>query len=321
MFEPPSPSASAALAERLLETLDRVVLGQRSANEALLATYMAGGHALLEGVPGIGKTLLARSLGAALGLDFQRIQFTPDLMPSDVVGTNVFDPQKQEFRLVRGPIFAAILMGDEINRTPPKTQSALLEAMQEGQVTIDGTRHALPDGFFVIATQNPVEFEGTYPLPEAQLDRFLTRIEMSLPPLDSEIELYRQAIASHGRFGHATLPAACVAHEEALQLRLASRAVHVEEPLLRYLGELAQKLRASPLLELKISPRGALALLETARAAALLEGRDYVLPDDIKRFLIPCWQHRLILSAEAELEGHTAAGLLSELARSVDVPK
>jgi len=312
---------AAELTDRVLEVLEQNVLGQRATCEVLLATYIAGGHALLEGVPGIGKTLLARVFSAALGLDLQRIQFTPDLMPTDVVGTNVFDPQTGKFRLLRGPIFTSILMADEINRTPPKTQSALLEGMQEGQATIDGERQALPEGFFVIATQNPVEFEGTYPLPEAQLDRFLTRIEMGLPPLDLELELYRRAVRDQRGFGHEALPAPVLSREEALSLRGASRYVHVADDLLQYLGRLASTLRASPRLELGVSPRGALALLETARALAIVEGRDFVLPDDFKRALVPCWEHRLILSAEAELEGHSAVRLLGELAAGVEVPK
>ncbi len=311
-----------ALAEKILTAIDGQVLGQRSAAEALMATYMAGGHALLEGVPGIGKTLLARTFAALMGLDFQRIQFTPDLMPTDVVGTNVFDRDAGSFRLVQGPIFTQILMADEINRTPPKTQSALLEAMQERQVTIDGERRELDSGFLVIATQNPLEFEGTYPLPEAQLDRFLTKIEMSLPERESEIELYRLAVAGDlPGWGGDGLPEPVVGRDEALALRQASRSVHVSEDLLDYLARLAAAARESEHLELAVSPRGALALLETARAGALLEGRDFVVPDDLKRFLEPCWRHRLMLSAEAELEGRSARKILQTIAGSVDVPK
>jgi MoxR-like ATPase len=282
---------------------------------------MAGGHALLEGVPGIGKTLLARTFAAALGLDFHRIQFTPDLMPTDVVGTHVFDRDGAGFRLVKGPIFTQVLMADEINRTPPKTQSALLESMQEGQVTIDGEGHTLDASFFVIATQNPVELEGTYPLPEAQLDRFLTRIVMELPDPRAEMELFRRAVRGEGGLGYGAAPEPAVTPEEAATLRRASSAVHVSEELLEYLARLAAAVRGSAHLELAVSPRGALALLETARALALLDERDYVVPDDLKRCLAPCWRHRLILGAEAELEGFTASRLLDGVAADVEVPK
>ncbi|MEM7356241.1 MAG: MoxR family ATPase [Acidobacteriota bacterium] len=310
------------LAEKILARLNDLVLGQDEACSALLATFVAGGHALLEGVPGIGKTLLARSFAATCGLDFNRVQFTPDLMPTDVTGTNVFGRESNRFELIEGPIFTQILMADEINRTPPKTQAALLEAMQERQVTIDGERHVLDPSFFVIATQNPVEFEGTYPLPEAQLDRFLARIDMSLPDREREIELYRRAVSGElAGWSRDTLPEPVVTAAESHALRQGSRQVHVSDDLLAYLAELAQATRDSPHLELAVSPRGALALLETARAAALIEGRDYLVPDDLKRFLVPCWDHRLILTAEAELEGHGSRRILGDIASSVDVPK
>jgi MoxR-like ATPase len=309
-------------AQRVLAAVSRAVLGQESAAEALLAAYMAGGHALLEGVPGIGKTLLARAFAAALGLRFSRVQFTPDLMPTDVIGMNVFDAASGGFRLVRGPVFTQILMADEINRTPPKTQSALLEAMQERQVTIDGASLPLESDFFVIATQNPVEFEGTYPLPEAQLDRFLLRVEMQAPALEVEVEIYRQAVAgSLTGWGNASWPEAAVTPAEARGLRDASRRVHVAPEMLAYLGQLAAAVRRSPHVELGVSPRGALSLLETARAVALLAGRDFVLPDDLKRLLAPCWGHRITLTAESELEGHTPRRLLDEAARGLEVPR
>ena len=307
--------------ERMLDAVDDHVLGQRQASEQLLAAFLAGGHALLEGIPGIGKTLLARSFAGALGLEFRRIQFTPDLMPADVLGTNIFDRDKGSFRWVKGPIFTQILMADEINRTPPKTQAALLEGMQEAQVSLDGERHPLDDAFFVVATQNPLEFEGTYPLPEAQLDRFLLRIEMTLPAAEHELELYRRALEPEEGRRPGGVPDAVLTAEQAARLREASQSVKVSDDLLDYLQRLATAVRRSPHLELAVSPRGALALLEVARAFALIEGRSFVIPDDFKRGLLPCWGHRLILGAEAELEGHSSSRILEQLAESVEVPK
>ncbi|MEW6366906.1 MAG: MoxR family ATPase [Acidobacteriota bacterium] len=318
-----SESETAEIAEKLMSVLDAFVLGQRETAESLLCAYMAGGHALIQGVPGIGKTLLARSFASSLGAPFSRLQFTPDLMPSDVTGTNVFDQTAGTFRLVRGPAFTRILMADEINRTPPKTQSALLEAMQERQVTIDGVSHPLDPDFFVIATLNPVEFEGTYPLPEAQLDRFLLRIEMGLPDRNAETTLYRNAAKNElpGWNDPSKLPQPVLTTDQARALRRASRSTHVAESLTDYLMSLTSAVRASAHVELGVSPRGALSLLETARAAAILAGRDFVTPDDIKRFIVPCWGHRLVLTAEAELEGQTPRRLLEDVSSKVEVPK
>ena len=309
-----------AAARELADTLGGTVLGQRTAIETLLVAYMAGGHALLEGVPGVGKTLLARAFSSALGAGFNRVQFTPDLMPADVLGTNVYEAATGSFRLLRGPVFTDILMADEINRTPPKTQSALLEAMQERQVTIDGARLALAPAFFVVATQNPIEFEGVYPLPEAQLDRFLVRIEMGLPSPEAELDLYRQAVAGELVDWGGSLPGALLVPGEAQALRQASRRVHVAEELLAYLGQLAAGVRRAPQVDLPVSPRAALALLEAGRANALLEGRDFLVPDDLKRLLVPCWAHRLILTPESELEGLTPRQVLESAAAAVPVP-
>jgi MoxR-like ATPase len=320
----PSTARLSEAAQELVAALEGVVLGQRTAIETLLVTYMAGGHALLEGVPGLGKTLLARAFAAALGARFSRVQFTPDLMPADVIGTNVFDAPTGSFRLLRGPVFTEVLMADEINRTPPKTQAALLEVMQERQVKIDGATLPLDAGFFVIATQNPIEFEGVYPLPEAQLDRFLARIEMGLPAPEAELDLYRRVVAgtlAGALFeGGGELPGPVLRPGEGPALRQAARRVHVADELLGYLAGLADGVRRAPQVDLPVSPRAALALLAAGRANALLEGRDFLVPDDLKRGLVPCWAHRLVLTPEAELEGFTPRGVLETVAAAVPVP-
>jgi MoxR-like ATPase len=307
-------------AQEIVAALEGAVLGQRAAVETLAIAYMAGGHALLEGMPGLGKTLLARAFASALGVQLSRVQFTPDLMPADVIGTNVYDAATGSFRLLRGPVFTEILMADEINRTPPKTQAALLEAMQERQVTIDGVPLSLPEGFFVIATQNPVELEGVYPLPEAQLDRFLVKIEMGLPAPEAELDLYRKAVAGELAGWGGSLPAPVLMPGEVLALRQAARRVHVAEELLVYLSQLANGVRRAPQVDLPVSPRAALALLEAGRASALLEGRGFLIPDDLKRLLVPCWAHRILLTPEAELEGFDARRILDGVAAAVPVP-
>lgn len=312
-----------ALAEKVRSAVEQAVVGQEDAVEALLAAYAAGGHALLEGVPGLGKTLLARCFSSALGVKFNRVQFTPDLMAGDLLGTNVFDSSTGSFRLVKGPVFTQVLMADEINRTPPKTQSALLEAMQERQVSIDGETLILDADFFVVATQNPLEFEGIYPLPEAQLDRFLLRIEMVPPTAEAELEIFRRAAAGTlaGWTENASLPEAVLRPGEAEALRGAAGRIHVDDELLTYLSRLAVAVRDAAQVELGPSPRGALALLEAARGSALVAGRTFVTPDDFKRFLGSCWGHRLLLTAEAELEGHTADSVLERAAKTVEVPR
>jgi MoxR-like ATPase len=308
-------------AHRVLDTVDQCLLGERDAAEMLLASFMAGGHCVVEGVPGVGKTLMTRAFAAALGLDFKRVQFTPDLMPADVTGVNVFEASSGSFRLTRGPVFTQMLMADEINRTPPRTQAALLEAMQERQVTIDGVSHELDPLFTVIATQNPVEFEGTYPLPEAQLDRFLLRVTMAAPEAEAEIEMLRRAVGGTlAGWSSSALPPAAVDAAETTELRRASTTVHAEDAVLVHLHDLATAVRASPHVELGVSPRGCLALLEVGRALACLAGRSFVTPDDLRRALVPCWGHRLLLTPEAELEGTTVQRVLASAAESVEVP-
>ncbi len=302
--------------------LETVVVGQSRAIDEVLTALLAGGHVLLEGVPGVAKTLLARTLADALGLEFRRVQFTPDLMPADVTGTNVFDFHRGEFHLQRGPIFTQVLLADEINRTPPKTQSALLEAMAERQVTIDGVSHALVDPFFVIATQNPLEHEGTYPLPEAQLDRFLMKVFIGYPAAAEETTVYRHFLDGSLDLGAPTRRVAPVLDRDALPaLRRALGEIHVEDKILGYVRALAAATRESPRLACGASPRAGMALLACARAAAALDGRTFVIPDDVKRLAPPVLRHRLVPTAEAELEGRGADDVLGEILGELEVPR
>jgi MoxR-like ATPase len=308
---------STALA--LFEEMDRVVVGQRQVVGDMLAGVLAGGHVLLEGPPGVAKTLLVRSLAAMLGLAFRRIQFTPDLMPSDIIGTNVFDPGQRTFVLRRGPLFTDFLLADEINRAPAKTQAALLEAMQERQATIDGERVTLSDGFTVFATQNPIEFEGTYPLPEAELDRFLLKIDVGYPSAEDE-----QAILARFRDGHrpdgvVLRPLLDGAALSALRADLDG--VRADDAILAYVTEVVRRTRAAASFVVGASPRGAVALFLAARAAAALSGRDFVVPDDVKRMAVPALAHRIALKPEVEIEGMTAAAAVRDIVETVPVPR
>jgi MoxR-like ATPase len=300
---------------RLEAALAGVVLGQRGAIADVLTGFLAGGHVLLEGVPGVAKTLLARTLAQALGLRFTRVQFTPDLMPSDVLGTQVFRPTDGTFQLARGPIFTDVLVGDEINRTPPKTQAALLEAMEERQVTIDGQSHALPAHFFVVATQNPLELEGTYPLPEAQLDRFLMRVRIGYPDEAAE----RALLAEPPRRPGAT--PAVLEPGELEALRLAFAGVRCDASVAEYVLQLVRATRTHPRVKLGASPRAGQGLLAAARARAALERGAFVTPDHVKAVAASVLNHRLVLKAEAEVEGLTADDVIAALTAQVPVPR
>ena len=312
---------AARLAEVRAE-VEKSVIGQRRAIDRVLTAMLAGGHALLEGVPGTGKTLMVQSLARAVGARFGRISFTPDLMPADITGTNVFDRKSGEFQLVKGPIFCDLLLADEVNRTPPKTQSALLEAMQEGRATLDGVSYRISPVFTVLATQNPVEFEGTYPLPEAQRDRFLLKITVDYPSAQEEGELLRRAHA--GRPANdldlaGTKPVLSV--EQFVAARAGVVAVRVEESVLDYVRDVVRATRNHDAVRLGGGPRASLALLLCSKAHALLAGRDYVNPDDVQALAPDVLGHRLLYRPEAEIEGVSVDDVLRDVLKSVEVPR
>jgi MoxR-like ATPase len=298
----------------------KAVVGQDQVVTGLLIALVADGHVLLEGVPGVAKTLLARTLAATLSLSAKRVQFTPDLMPGDVTGSLVYDARMAEFTFREGPVFTNILLADEVNRTPPKTQAALLEAMEERQVSVEGRPRPLPSPFLVAATQNPVEYEGTYPLPEAQVDRFLLKLLVSAPDRNAEIELLtRHATGFNPRDLSTVRPVA--GPEDLIAARKAAGQVRVSPEVTGYIVDLCRATRQSPSLRLGVSPRGATALLSASRAWAYLVGRDYVIPDDVKALARPALRHRIQLRPEAELEGVTPEGVLDGLLSAVPVPR
>jgi len=300
----------------VVENISRVIVGKEDVIRLLLVALLAGGHCLIEDVPGVGKTMLVRAAARTLGCDFKRIQFTPDLLPSDVSGVSIYNQHSQAFEFRPGPIFGQVVLADEINRTSPKTQSALLEALEEQHVTADGTTYKLPSPFFVLATENPIEFEGTFPLPEAQLDRFLLKFSMGYPSLEDEVD-----ILSRQRTHHPIEDLQAVASpEDVIAWRRRVADVHVEEAVRVYLVRLVQATRAHVNVYLGASPRASIALFKAAQALAFVSGREYVVPDDI-RYLAPyVLEHRVLLSTDARLSGVAVARLVEEIARQVPVP-
>jgi MoxR-like ATPase len=322
--QPPTDTGAAESARAALLALRaeiaKVVVGQDQVVSGLVIALLCRGHVLLEGVPGVAKTLLVRTLAASLQLDFKRLQFTPDLMPGDVTGSLVYDARSAEFEFHCGPVFTNLLLADEINRTPPKTQAALLEAMEERQVSVEGAARPLPDPFIVAATQNPIEYEGTYQLPEAQLDRFLLKLNVPLPARAQEIAILdRHARGFDPRDLSAVQPVATV--DQLTAGRVAVRGVLVAEEVLGYIVDIVAATRQSPSLQLGVSPRGATALLATARSWAWLSGRGYVTPDDVKAMARPTLRHRIQLRPEAELEGAHPDGVLDGILATVPVPR
>ena len=302
--------------ERIVDNMERAIQGKTGTVRLALVTMIAEGHVLLEDIPGVGKTMLAKSLAKSVGCQWQRIQFTPDLLPSDVTGTSVYNQQTGGFEMRKGPIFSQVVLTDEINRASPKTQSALLECMEERQVTVDGTTRVLDAPFMVIATQNPIEHEGTYPLPESQLDRFMMRLSMGYPNRQSELEI----LETHGRTSLLDeLEPVADANEVNNLIKLA-REVHVAPSLRRYIVDLAEATREHPDVYLGASPRASLFLLRASRALAASRGRDYVVPDDIKDLVVPVLAHRVLLSAEAQMRGATAEAVLDGLSGRVPIP-
>ncbi|WP_422931086.1 AAA family ATPase [Singulisphaera sp. PoT] len=306
---------------RVSAELNKVFVGQRDLVQGVLAALLAEGHVLIESVPGLGKTLLVRAFGRILGCEFSRIQFTPDLMPSDVTGSPIYDEKIHDFRFRPGPVFTQLLLADEINRAPAKTHSALLEIMQERHVTVDGVNHAIEPPFLVMATQNPIESEGTYNLPEAQLDRFLFKLIAAYPSLEEETNILRLHTQAQGlEVKFATDLQTVTSPDEVLAMQQLCSSVLVDEHILGYIATLVRKTRQWPTFTLGASPRAGVAVLRGARAVAALEGRDFVLPDDVQAVILPALRHRVMLTPEAEVEGQGADELLLELVRSVEVP-
>ncbi len=305
------------LSRKAIDEVERAVVGKRDLLETIMAAALAGGHVLLEDYPGLGKTLIARSFASALGLNFKRIQFTPDLLPGDITGGYIFNRTKNKFELRQGPVFTNILLADEINRASPKTQSALLESMQEGQVTMEGESLKLPDPFLVLATQNPIEYEGTFPLPEAQLDRFMVKLTVGYPSLAEEKEILRRR---RKRMQDDLALVEIVKPKQFLEMRAALETVHVDADLEEYISALVHATRADRRVAVGASPRGSLAFLKMARAHAALAGRDYILPDDVKCFAAPVLSHRILLQPEYWMAREINGDVVRDVLKATPVP-
>ena len=305
----------AVIVHRIADNVEKVILGKRQAIDITLAAILCGGHVLLEDVPGVGKTMLAKSIAATLGCRYKRLQFTPDLLPSDITGVSIYNQQTSEFRFLEGPVFSNIVLADEINRSSPKTQAALLECMEERQVTVDGATRFLPDFFFVIATQNPIEYEGTYPLPESQLDRFLLRVHMGYPPRAQEKTIMEQQ--SHGN------PLAEISPisnpEQLVSMQQAVKTVHASDAASEYILDIVAATRAHRDLYLGASPRGAIALYRAAQAYAVIRGHEFVLPDHIKELTPLVLAHRILVRPEARISGVTAEQVIADILKTVAV--
>jgi MoxR-like ATPase len=305
-----------ALCKDIIENISHVMVGKRDAVELLLVGLLADGHVLLEDAPGLGKTLLAKSLAKSIGASFKRVQFTPDMLPADITGFNIYSPHSGEFSFQPGPVMAHVLLADEINRTIPRTQSSLLESMEERQVTVDGTTYPLPHPFFVMATQNPIELEGTFPLPEAQLDRFILRLRLGYPDQDEEM-----MILDRFQEKEPLLDLTPVATPDLISgMQQARKGIRVSRPVKEYITNLVRATRQHPSLRLGASPRGSLGLMRAGQAVAALQGREFVLPDDIKAMVIPVLAHRLILRDESRLQGETQERLLEDIIMQIPVP-
>ncbi|MDI9600888.1 MAG: MoxR family ATPase [Acidobacteriota bacterium] len=308
------PEDVAVLANRMADEIERVIIGKGDVVRRVLVGLLAGGHVLIEDIPGVGKTMLARSTAKVIGGVFHRIQFTPDLLPADITGISIYNQRTQEFSFRPGPVFANVLLADEINRATPKLQSALLESMDERQVTVEGVSHRLPDPFLVIATENPIEFRGTHPLPETQLDRFLLRIDVGYPSRDAEVEILKRQRTAHP----IEAVEAVTSPEEMIEARIAVRQVHIDSAIQEYIVRLVEATRTHPEVILGASPRGSLALQHAAQAVAAMQGRDYVIPDDVKGIAVACLGHRVITGGGGS-DG--VRGLLAGMLEDVPVPE